>query len=96
MSSADLFFGCVGGFVGQILCYPFDTIKSRYQKLGSRYSIFSDIRRNGYLQLYRGITSPLLSVVLENPFYFVYMDGFAEKQQERYFPSLFVMAFFQD
>lgn len=61
----DFLFGCVGGFVGQFLCYPLDTAKSRYQKLGANYSPWKDYQGGGLKSFYRGLASPLTSVILE-------------------------------
>lgn len=66
----DFFCGCIGGLVGQLCCYPFDTIKSRYQMTKTVYNPWKDFRNAGFLQFYRGVSSPLVSVILEKSILF--------------------------
>lgn len=70
-------YGAFGGLIGQILCYPFDTIKTRLQY--SNYNnntkfLFKNIYKNGLknhsLNLYKGLPSPLISVIVEKSLLF--------------------------
>jgi len=65
----EFVYGCLGGLVGQGLCYPFDTVKTRIQA-DTTYRLFHDLKTNGSLTLYRGLPSPLVSVVLEKSILF--------------------------
>lgn len=58
--------GCVAGMVGQLMCHPFDTIKTHYQ----RYGTFNFQQNNGFRGLYRGLVSPLTSVIIEKSILF--------------------------
>lgn len=69
----ELGFGFCGGLVGQTLCHPFDTVKTRLQKTPN-YSFIKDIRTNGPMTLYRGLPSPLLSVIIEKSVLFSSYD----------------------
>lgn len=61
--------GCVAGMVGQTLCHPFDTIKTRYQRWG----------QVTYSGLYRGLPGPLMSVIIEKSILFGTYDWIRTK-----------------
>jgi len=61
--------GLIGGLIGQTLCHPFDTIKTRSQKTRG-YNLTQDLRSGGLQTLYVGLPSPLLSVIIEKALLF--------------------------
>ena len=73
-------YGCFGGFVGQSLCHPFDTIKTRQQD-NVNYKIKTDFQKNGWKTFYRGLPSPLASVILEKSVLFSSYHIFRNNQQ---------------
>lgn len=76
MSNINEFFcGAIGGLTGQILCHPFDTIKTRKQ--------VGDVRLTN---LYRGLPSPLASVVIEKSLLFS-SYGFIKRYNDSAFMS---------
>lgn len=74
----EFLYGCCGGFSGQLLCHPFDTIKNRYQ-----YSNTLSLKN-----LYRGLPSPLLSVVLEKSILFGSYDFLRDNIQSPFLRGL--------
>lgn len=79
-SLKDLTFGAIGGMVGKLLEYPFDTVKVRLQSqpdhLPLRYDgpldcFKQSIKSEGISGLYRGLSAPLLGAALENASLFV-------------------------
>lgn len=65
----EFFRGSASGLIGYTVCHPFDTIKTRLQQ-DPKYNFRSDCHRNGYLTFYRGLSSPLISVILEKAILF--------------------------
>ena len=76
----DFVAGTVGGFVGKLVDYPFDTIKVLLQTqhvgasgeaVAPKYAgavdcFFQTIRAKGFLGLYKGMASPLIGSMAEN------------------------------
>lgn len=58
----ELISGCIGGFVGQTLCYPVDTVKTCIQT-GTQIP-------KSLTGLFRGVSSPLTSVIIEKTLLF--------------------------
>ena len=68
----EFLYGCFGGWLGTVLWYPIDTIKTKIQD-NPRYSLKGDILKNGsrsVLGLYSGMSSPLSGIMLEKAFLF--------------------------
>jgi solute carrier family 25 carnitine/acylcarnitine transporter 20/29 len=72
-TAREFMYGCIGGFIGQTLCHPFDTIKTRLQR-ENHYGLLSDLRKRGFSTLYNGLPSPLLSVIIEKSLLFSSYD----------------------
>lgn len=70
----EFWFGCIGGLVGQTVCHPFDTVKTRIQASTTPYSILKDVRSNGLLTFWRGLAAPLTSVIIEKSLLFSSYD----------------------
>ncbi|KAK2467362.1 hypothetical protein APHAL10511_000597 [Amanita phalloides] len=75
--AADFIAGTLSGIAGLVVGYPFDTVKVRFQNpiLASRYTsnfhaFVSIIREEGFMGLFKGITSPLATTALSNGFFF--------------------------
>lgn len=60
----ELFYGSIGGLTGQLISYPLDTIKTRLQS-GQQVHIKN---------LYKGVASPLTSVIIEKAVLFASYD----------------------
>lgn len=72
-TAKEFMYGCIGGFLGQSLCHPFDTIKTRLQR-ENHYGLLGDLKTRGFSSLYNGLPSPLLSVVIEKSLLFSSYD----------------------
>ena len=75
----ELSAGFTGGLVGSILCYPFDTIKTRIQTR-YQYSLIKDLKLNGGSTLWKGLSSPLTSIVIEKSLLFSSFHFFHNNQ----------------
>jgi len=84
----ELGFGLCGGVVGQGLCHPFDTIKTRLQR-NPQYNILQDIKSNGISTLYRGFPSPLVSVMLEKSVLFSSYDLVKNNSRSPFISGIF-------
>jgi solute carrier family 25 carnitine/acylcarnitine transporter 20/29 len=69
----EFIYGSLAGLTGQGLCHPLDTIKNRYQSQAG-YNLLKDIKSNGVLTVYKGLPSPLASVILEKAVLFYGYD----------------------
>lgn len=85
-SLRELICGSIGGLVGSGLCYPIDTIKTRIQAQ-SGYSLTRDLKTNGPLTLWKGLASPLTSIVIEKSLLFSSFHFFRHNQY--YQPNAF-------
>ncbi|ORX88878.1 mitochondrial carrier [Basidiobolus meristosporus CBS 931.73] len=83
---ADLLFGSVAGMLGKLIEYPLDTVKVRLQSQPAGHIMFEGpwdclrktVHHEGFLGLYRGLSSPLVGAMLENSALFV---GYAQGQK---------------
>ncbi|KAI9343832.1 mitochondrial carrier domain-containing protein [Pilaira anomala] len=83
----DLTFGSIGGMVGKVVEYPFDTIKVRLQTQSVENPIFkgpmdclkSTIKEEGIKGLFKGMSSPIVGAMLENAVLFF---GYRQIQRE--------------
>nr|CAG8483468.1 13516_t:CDS:2 [Entrophospora candida] len=70
----NLIFGSISGMTGKLVEYPFDTVKTRLQSQSSDRKLFNGpldcfkktISNDGFLGLYRGLSSPMVGAMLEN------------------------------
>ncbi|ODV90991.1 hypothetical protein CANCADRAFT_25702 [Tortispora caseinolytica NRRL Y-17796] len=72
----DIVCGSIAGMSGKVIEYPFDTVKVRLQSLGNMFSGPLDcfkrtIKNEGFLGLYRGMSSPIIGAGVENAALFV-------------------------
>lgn len=80
----DISFGSLAGICGKLVEFPFDTIKVRLQAQplsndGSGRKMFSGpvdclqktVRNEGFMGLYKGLSSPLVGAIVENATLFV-------------------------
>jgi solute carrier family 25 carnitine/acylcarnitine transporter 20/29 len=75
--------GCTAGFVGTILGFPFDTVKTRMQThaTATRMSEMVSIiyKEGGLSMFYKGIASPLVALTLLNTLNFSTYSYFKSK-----------------
>ncbi|KAG9289800.1 hypothetical protein G9A89_015380 [Geosiphon pyriformis] len=75
----DVVFGSIAGMTGKLVEYPFDTIKVRLQSQSPEQPTFKGpldcfrqtLQHEGFLGLYRGLSSPMVGAMLENAMLFV-------------------------
>ncbi|KAF9454417.1 carnitine/acyl carnitine carrier [Macrolepiota fuliginosa MF-IS2] len=83
----DFFAGTIAGMTSLVVGFPFDTVKVRFQnpEVSGRYSstfntITTIIREERFIGLFKGITSPLVSVALMNGLVFASYRFFMKLQ----------------
>jgi len=76
----DITCGSIAGMIGKLVEYPFDTVKVRLQsQVSSQGFVYAgpldcfrkSIQQDGVLNLYRGISAPLVGAALETSSLFV-------------------------
>jgi hypothetical protein len=88
--SQDFAAGCVAGIVSTAVGHPFDTIKVRVQlnTVGLAMTPMQvarwTVKREGFLSLYKGLASPMLSVPLVNAIVFAAYGQAKEALQSRH------------
>ncbi|KAK2467361.1 hypothetical protein APHAL10511_000596 [Amanita phalloides] len=87
--TVDFIAGALGGIAGLVVGHPFDTVKVRFQNptLAGKYTstahaFVSIVREERFIGLYKGITSPLVTVALLNSLVFASYSFFLKIQLE--------------
>ena len=80
--------GALAGATTALLGYPFDTIKTKMQVInqGNTTNIFfKTIRNNGFLSLYRGVTTPLITNTIKRSYQYYLFEYLNQKKLNPYF-----------
>jgi hypothetical protein len=86
-TTMELISGAIAGLSAQLLCHPIDTIKTRLQN-NSNYNISKDIQKNNFRTLYKGLPSPLVSVIIEKSLLFWSYDLIKNDKRSPFFSGI--------
>ncbi|KAJ3487069.1 hypothetical protein NLJ89_g11751 [Agrocybe chaxingu] len=85
--TVDFVAGTIAGMASLVVGFPFDTVKVRFQNpsVSGRYhstlhAIFTIVREERFIGLFKGITSPLATVALMNGLVFASYRFFMKLQ----------------
>jgi hypothetical protein len=83
----ELISGAIAGLTAQILCHPIDTVKTNLQK-DFKYSLKKDVKINGISTVYKGLASPLASVIIEKSLLFWSYDLIKSEKRSPFFSGI--------